>query len=390
MDHRERVLTAINHEEPDFIPTALWGSAYGVTDELYFQLIKLLQLDSPVLPFRRNKHHTINYYDERILDALDIDVRYVDCGFTDLGGPTLGGGRDAWGIRYEQNGLYLSAVEHPLATGTVEDVDSYTFPTVWKYMQLEEFSSQAKFLKEQTNFAVVGRAFDSHGVFARCCALRKTENFLNDLAYEEELPTVLIQKVTDTLCKLLEIYLTEVGNYLDIIELPGDDYASSRPFISPRTFDRFFYSSYKRMIDMIHQAAPGCKVLFHSDGNMEPFLSRFISLGVDVFHGLEPIPGMDMDRIKEEYGNQISFMGAIDIRDALRGSEQQVADEVKLRIQQLGKDGGYILAPANHLEPDIPAGKCNCTISICQRVREAFIINPGDISLRAPAGAFFI
>lgn len=354
MDHRERILTAINHEEPDYVPTALWGSAYGVTDELYFQLINFLQLGTTVLPFRRNKHHTINYYDERILEALDIDVRYVDCGFTDLGGPTLGGGRDAWGIRYEQDGLYLSAVEHPLADGTIEDVHAYSFPTVWKYMRLEEFSSQAKYLKEQTNFAVVGRAFDSYGVFARCCALRKTDTFINDLANEEELPTVLIQKVTDTLCKLLEIYLTEVGSYLDIIELPGDDYASSRPFISPRTFDRYFSNSYKRMIDMIHQAAPGCKVLFHSSGNMEPFLSRLISLGVDIFHGLEPILGMDLERIKEDYGNQISFMGAIDIKDALKGNEQQVADEVHLRIQQLGKNGGYIFAPANHLEPDIP------------------------------------
>ena len=93
MDHRTRVLTAINHEEPDYVPTALWGSAYGITDELYFKLLDVLELGSPVLPFRRNKGHTINYYDDRVLEALDVDVRHVDCGFTDLGGPTRGGGR---------------------------------------------------------------------------------------------------------------------------------------------------------------------------------------------------------------------------------------------------------------------------------------------------------
>ena len=53
MDHRTRVLTAINHEEPDYVPTALWGSAYGITDELYFKLLDVLELGSPVLPMTK-------------------------------------------------------------------------------------------------------------------------------------------------------------------------------------------------------------------------------------------------------------------------------------------------------------------------------------------------
>lgn len=367
MDHRERVLTAVNHEEPDFVPTALWGSAHGVTDPLYFELLKALDLGSPVLPFRRNKGHTINYYDDRLLEALDVDVRHVDIGFTDLGGPTRGGGRDAWGIRYDESGIYLSAVGHPLQEATLAEVENYPFPTVWKYLRLDEFAERAKFLKEQTDYAVVGRAFDSYGPFERCCALRKTDQFLMDLGLEDEIAPRLIQKVTDTLCKLLEIYLTEVGPYLDIIELPGDDYAAMRPIISPRMFDRYFAPSWKRMIDMIHQGAPRCKILFHSDGNMEPFLSRLITLGVDIFHCLEPLPGVDMARIKEEYGNNLCFWGAIDIKEALQGDEQRVRDEVQNRIHLLGKGGGYVIAPANHLQPDVPAAN---VIALFRAARE--------------------
>ncbi len=354
MDHRTRVLTAINHEEPDFVPTALWGSAYGVTDELYFKLLDLLELGTPVLPFRRNKGHTINYYDDRVLEALDVDVRHIDCGFTDLGGPARGGGKDAWGIRYDESGIYLTAAEHPLQDAVLDDLENYPYPTVWKYLRLDEFTERAKYLKEQTDYAVVGRAFDSYGPFERCCALRKTENFLTDLALDEEFAEGLIRRVTDTLCKLLEIYLTEAGSYLDIIELPGDDYAALRPIISPRMFDRFFAPSYKRMIEMIREAAPGCKILFHSDGNMEPFLSRLIDLGVDIFHCLEPLPGVDMARIKEEYGSRLTFWGAIDIKEALQGDGLRVAEEVRLRMELLAAGGGYVMAPANHLQPDIP------------------------------------
>ena len=77
MDHRERILMAINHQQPDRLPTAIWGSAYGITDTLYFELLKELKLGNPIPPFRRRLGHTVNYYDDRVLDALDTDVRHV-------------------------------------------------------------------------------------------------------------------------------------------------------------------------------------------------------------------------------------------------------------------------------------------------------------------------
>jgi uroporphyrinogen decarboxylase len=127
-----------------------------------------------------------------------------------------------------------------------------------------------------------------------------------------------------------------------------------RPIISPRTFDHYFAPSYKRMIEMIREAVPGCKILFHSDGNMEPFMSRLISLGIDIYHGVEPLPGVDFLRLKEEYGNQICFWGGIDVHGAMMGSEPGVVEEIITRINQLAGGGGYVLAPVNHLQPDTP------------------------------------
>jgi uroporphyrinogen decarboxylase len=105
MDHRERVLVAVNHQEPDRLPTALWGSAYGMTDPLYRELLEYLNVGQPVLPFRTRRGHTVNYYDDRVLEALDTDVRYVWLGFTDLGGPPAGSGLDAPGGGWEQKGI---------------------------------------------------------------------------------------------------------------------------------------------------------------------------------------------------------------------------------------------------------------------------------------------
>jgi len=355
MKPRERVLAAIEHTEPDYLPTALWGSAYGVTDPLYFELLKYFNLGDPVAPFRPSKGHTINYYDDRILERLDIDVRHASCGFTELGGPSAGGGKDAWGLQYDKKGLYLSAANSPLKDASLEDLQSYNWPEVERLIHREEFSERVKYLKEKTDFAVVGRAFDSFGPFERSCSLRSTENFLVDLSLNEQFAFFLIEKIADVHLKLLDLYLDIAGPYLDIIELPGDDYAAMNPIISPDMFDHFFVPSWDRIISLIKEKAPHLKILFHSDGNMQPFLGKLIQLGVDVFHCLEPLPNIDMVEIKNTYGNDLCFWGAIDIKDALQHDTETVTREVKKRIRILGEGGGYVLAPANHLQPDVPA-----------------------------------
>ena len=75
MKPRDRVEKALNLEEPDRVPTALGGGPYGVVDEVYFKLLQHFSLGNPVPPFRDG--HTINYMDDRLLEKLGTDFRYV-------------------------------------------------------------------------------------------------------------------------------------------------------------------------------------------------------------------------------------------------------------------------------------------------------------------------
>ena len=70
--HRERVLAALNHQKPDRVPIDLMGNASMLLDETYLSLRDYLSL-SPIPPIRSGT--TANYYDERILEYLDIDFR---------------------------------------------------------------------------------------------------------------------------------------------------------------------------------------------------------------------------------------------------------------------------------------------------------------------------
>ena len=48
MTPKERALTAFAHQEPDRVPTAMWGGPYGMVDEIYFSLLERFGLGEPV------------------------------------------------------------------------------------------------------------------------------------------------------------------------------------------------------------------------------------------------------------------------------------------------------------------------------------------------------
>ncbi|MGE5249218.1 MAG: uroporphyrinogen decarboxylase family protein, partial [Bacteroidota bacterium] len=100
---------------------------------------------------------------------------------------------------------------------------------------------------------------------------------------------------------------------------------------------------------------PDIHIMLHSDGAITALLPEFIAIGVDVVHPLEPLGATDMRAVKREYGTRLSFLGGIDISHAMRGTPEDVTAEVKERIELLAAGGGYILAPSNHLQADVPA-----------------------------------
>jgi uroporphyrinogen decarboxylase len=172
---------------------------------------------------------------------------------------------------------------------------------------------------------------------------------------DSELAQLVIAKVTDVIVRLNQIYLDAAGRDIDIIEIPGDDYAGTdNLLISPKVFNTLLQPALARIIRPIKEYRDDLFIAFHSDGAITKLLERFVDLGIDLFHPLEPLPANDMAAIKAEFGDRLSFMGAIDIKAALPGSLADVEAEVRRRVQTLAPGGGYILAPANHVQVDVP------------------------------------
>ena len=119
-------------------------------------------------------------------------------------------------------------------------------------------------------------------------------------------------------------------------------------------FRRFIKPCIERLIKVIQEHNPGTRVMLHSDGAITKLLPDIISSGVDVIHPLEPLAATDMPAVKEQFGKLVSFLGGIDISDAMPATREDVISETKLRISKLASGGRYILAPSNHLQADVP------------------------------------
>jgi uroporphyrinogen decarboxylase len=360
MTPRQRVLTALAHEEPDSVPLALGGGPYGIVDDLYLRLVQHLKLGQPVPPFRSG--HSISYMDDRLLEKLGTDLRYCWPGL--LPNSPINAGEDentfydSYGQVWKRALPYYYAGEGILKTaGSVDDIESRVrWPNLTDPRWTVGLADRARFLREETNYFVAMRMVASHGPFQTASDLRGTENFLTDMALNPDFAHALLDKVTTAIEGLLRLAMQAGGKYFDMVELPGDDYAGNlNLIISPTMFRKFIKPCIERLVKVIKEHNPNTKVMFHSDGAITKLLPDLISLGIDVIHPLEPLPATNIPEIKEKFGKQVSFLGGIDISHAMPGSRNDVIAETKRRISQLALGGGYILAPSNHLQADVSA-----------------------------------
>jgi uroporphyrinogen decarboxylase len=360
MQPRERVHTALSFQEPDRVPTAIGGGPYGIVDAAYFQLLKSFHLGKRIKPFRRG--HNISYLDNRVLKFLETDIRYVY--------PTISPSSpsyttndqdillDAFGQSWKRATPYyyvsggLLSEAHQI--DQIEEKVHWPDPVNKKWFAGLE--KRAQEINPYGDYWVTARMITSHGPFQMACDLRGSEEFLTDLSLNPAFATALLERISHTICDLIKCYLEACGSYIHMIELPGDDYAGNEnPMLSPAMFRKFIQPVLKQMVNCIKSFRSEIKVMLHSDGAIAKLFPDLIDCGIDVIHPLEPLPATDQSRIKTLYGNKIAFLGGIDISHAMTGSKKDVRNEVRRCIQQLAPGGGFILAPSNHLQADVPA-----------------------------------
>ena len=218
MTGRQRVLATLKHEEPDRVPVALGGGPYGIVDTLYFKLLKLLGLGEAVPPFRAG--HNISYMDDRLLERLGIDTRYVWPGDSpsspQRSGPDDITFYDGYGQEWKRALPYFYPGNGILAQAeSMDEIDArVTWPDPHDPRWTAGVAERARTLGEDGRNFVIGRMVTSHGPFQTACNLRGTEAFMIDMAVSSDFAHSLLERITEVLGGLLQ-KLGRIGGQCD-------------------------------------------------------------------------------------------------------------------------------------------------------------------------------
>lgn len=363
MRPRERVEATLNHREPDRVPITLGGSANHLSEERFNVLREHFGFEP--LPRRTlvGFYTTPDY--NPLLDRLGTDFRFLHIrpprGYiSNPVGPGFQEFVDEWGLRHRLVSGYYDLAGAPLAKDlgdiTVERIEKFPWPDPYDRDRLAGLKEEAEDLYDNTGYALVGHRPVYGNLWEMTRLLVGMENALLLTVTDTKMFDYLMGKLSEVLDGFYDAFLSVVGPYIQVIEF-ADDYGTNvGPMFNPEVYRKYLKPRYKKSIEMIKRKAPQVKVMLHCDGAIRKFLPDLIETGFEVLNPIEwHLPGMDPVGLKRDFGNDMIFNGGVDVKHVLtEGTVEDVRREVRLRIEQMGHGGGYILAPAHNFTNDMP------------------------------------
>lgn len=334
--HKDRILSAINHVEPDHPPIVIWATP---------EIDKML----------RDYFAPASY-----IEAFDVDIRSVSP--LELKGPAVpepGSGidrRDIWGTGYKDvpnnaGGVYSEACDLVLARlYTMDDVNAHPWPNPDDY----DYSVIPEQIKQVEEYAVVLGGAGIPDIINSVGRGRGMEQVLVDIISEDEVGISIIDHRVDFYYEWCRRGLEAGGGKIDILHLGEDLGTQKGPTVSPEMFNSFFRPRLQKFIDLAHEY--GAKAMLHSCGSTRLLQPMLIEMGLDVLDSVQPEPvGMDPEELKKEFGDKLTYCGMMSTQETLpRGTVEECRKEARHRIDVIGKGGGYIFAPAHCIQPDTP------------------------------------
>ena len=334
----ERVETALAHREPDRVPFDFWA-----VPEVWDKLRDALGDGAD---------------DETVLRLLGVDCRMVTTRYVGSKARELPDGTfiDTWGTHrrriVNEFSAYDEYASHPLAGAqTAADVRSWDWasPDDWDVSGVRE---QCERLNANTRYSL---RYEVGGIFEWSWALRGFERFLLDLAENPDVACAIMDCFTEVYIENTVRVIEVAGGKLDMVYTYDDVGIQRGLLMSPRMWRRYVLPRHQRLNAAIRAAKYPVRIMYHSCGAVFPLIAAFADeMGVDVLNPLQPrAAGMDMARIKADFGERLSFHGAVDIQHTLpHGTPKEVQAEVRERCRVLGRGGGYICTAAHHIQAD--------------------------------------
>lgn len=219
-----------------------------------------------------------------------------------------------------------------------------------------------KELRQKNDKYFLASIYGSH--FEKAYFARGIENFLADMAGEP-------QEARKLLNKIIEKNLVMLENFLAISEIDGvllgSDWGSQLDLLmSPDTWQELIRPGEQKEYDLIHSY--GKDVWVHSCGNIERLLPSLVEMKLDVLNPIQP-EAMDIAKLKRLYGDKLAFWGGVSTQKTLPyGMPDAVKQEAREVRTIMSKGGGYIFAPAQAIQNDVPFANITALLDVAREL----------------------
>ena len=358
MNSRQRVLMALNHQEPDRPPVDLGATENTTITRIAYQNLRLhLGLGEDPEPFVINRPMDAVFPAEDLLRRFAVDFRPLRPS-SDWAPEVRQMPDDSFydelGVRWKKAAYYYDMVEHPLEGADFAEIARFRWPDPAVPGRLAGLRAQAKDLYEHGEHAIV-LADLFWGPFELGCALRGYEQFCMDLLLDVKLAEYLLDKNLDAALGFYDAFLSEVGEYIQVVGIGDDLCMQTGPIMSPATYRKMIKPRHKELVDLI-RSKTDAKVFMHCCGSVYGLLPDLIEVGVEIISPVQlSAAGMDPARLKREFGQELTFWGGgVDTQRVLPfGTLAEIRDQVKRMIDIFAPGGGFVFNPVHNIQADI-------------------------------------
>jgi uroporphyrinogen decarboxylase len=343
---KQRIITALEIEEPDCVPLYI----HGINEIPIIGIGKHL---TDGLPEPQDFRLMNDNDQQKLVDTLFMIHENFDIdGITtfEIGHETWVDNlhvKDGFGVIYQLSEYGIPVpVGHPIKT--FDELKTFKAPVPRKedlgllHLAVNRFNGQ------KATFWLM------RGIFVRSWRLIGMTNYMMNLYNNPEFIHAVAQMILEFNLVQLDL-LVEAG--LDVLVIEDDIATINMPMISPDHFGIFVNHYNRQIVDKAHEK--GLKVVRHSDGNLWPLMDTLLETGYDGINPLEPQAGMEIKKVKEYCGDKMCLLGNIDSIDLLpSGTPDQVELAVIQAIKDGAKGGGLILSSSNSLHPGVNPENC--------------------------------
>jgi len=333
MNNRERVLTALNHQQPDKVPYDIRFTqpAHARMAEYYGDADFESKLGNCFTWFRPYPH----------------DVRFR------LVAPDIW--EDEFGVRWNRTidkdiGVPCNQLITP------QNMDEFEWPNPDDPARYEFIAKAVGKTKDNTVLVSLGFA-----LFERAWTLVGMENLLMYMLTDKDFVNRLFDRILQYNLSIIE---HACSLDIDIFRF-GDDWGHQRGLLMGiDLWRRFIRPRIKRMYELVK--SKGKYVMIHCCGKVDELFDDLIECSLDIFNPFQP-EVMDVFEIKKRYGGRLCFYGGISIQRTLPyGTVNQVKSEVRKLMDIVGENGGYIASPSHDIPADAKPENIAAMIEVLQ------------------------